>query len=273
MSPTYHDEIARRRATMDAELRTEDGWLTLIGLFWLAPGEQCFGSAPENAIVLPAGKAPAHAGSFVLEGDEVWLQAAPGAPLLLNGEPVERALLRPETGGKYDLITLGDLAMFVIKRGERYAIRARDRQHTARASFAGRQWLPADPAYRLRATFTPYDPPRTLPIMTIVGTIEPTLNPGFLTFTLHGQEHRLDVFADPAQLAIIFRDQTSGDMTYPAGRFLKAPLPQDGVTELDFNMAYNPPCAFTEFATCPLPPPQNRLPVRIEAGELYNGHA
>lgn len=266
--PTYEEEILRWRQKMEDDLRAEDGWLTLIGLFWLAEGENRFGAAEDNQIVLPADKAPPHAGSFVLRGGAVTLEAAPEAPVLLDGRPVSSRAL--QAGADPELISLGDLDMFVIRRGDRYAIRARDRRHPARETFAGRHWMPVDEEYRVVARFSAYDPPRTVSIATVLGTIEERVNPGFLTFTLKGQECRLEALVEDDKLFILFRDQTSGDTTYPAARYLKAAMPEHGLTTLDFNRAYSPPCAFTAFATCPLPPPQNRLPLRVEAGELYH---
>jgi uncharacterized protein len=269
---TYHDEICGWRADMESGLRANDGWLTLIGLFWLEPGRNRFGAAPDNPIALPAGKAPDVAGSFELLDGAVLLHVADGAPVLVNSRPAGVMPLRTDADGEPDLVTLGDLTMFVIRRGDRFAIRARDRSNPARAEFAGRHWFPIDEAYCVAARFTPHAAPTTFAIQTILGTVEDRDSPGRLTFALGGQEHRLDALVEGDKLFIIFRDQTSGETTYPAGRYLKAAMPRDGVVTLDFNRAYSPPCAFTDFATCPLPPPQNRLPIRVEAGELYEHH-
>lgn len=267
---TYQDEIQRWRDEMEAGLRSENGWLTLIGLFWLEEGENRFGADSDNAIVLPAGKAPASAGSFAHHHGETTLRVADGAPVRVNGGPVASAPLRPDTSGRPDQVTLGDITMTLIERGGRYAIRARDRRHPARESFAGRSWFPVDESYRVTAQFIPHETPTTLPILTIMGTVEDRHSPGSLVFALGGREHRLVALEEEDRLFIIFRDQTSGETTYPAGRYLKTAMPQNGRVTLDFNRAYSPPCAFTDFATCPLPPPQNRLPIRVEAGELYH---
>jgi uncharacterized protein (DUF1684 family) len=269
---TYHDDVRRWRTSMEASLRAEDSWLTLIGLFWLQEGANRFGSAPENEIVLPAGKAPTIAGSFELAGGEVWLRTAGDAPVLVNGQPSADIPLRADADGAPDFVTLGDLEMFVIRRGDRFAIRARDRNHPARAAFSGRRWYTVDDAYCVTAAFAPHAAPTTFSILTVLGTVEERHSPGSLTFELRGQQHRLDALVEGDQLFIIFRDQTSGATTYPAGRYLKAALPLDGAVTLDFNRAYSPPCAFTDFATCPLPPPQNRLSILVEAGELYDHH-
>jgi uncharacterized protein (DUF1684 family) len=139
-----------------------------------------------------------------------------------------------------------------------------------RAAFGGRRWFALDEAYRIQAAFVPYDPPRLLPVTNILGDVDNTPSPGYALFRLDGQEYRLDALPDPNGLAFYFNDVTNADATYPAGRYLKTALPQDGAITLDFNRAYNPPCAFTTFATCTLPPPQNRLPVSIKAGEQYD---
>jgi uncharacterized protein (DUF1684 family) len=266
---TYEQEILRWREQMEASLRAEDGWLTLIGLFWLEEGQNYFGSDSDNQIVLPSGKVPAHAGSFEHRAGATTLRVAAGAPVRLNGQQATLTVVRPDSSGQPDLVTIGDIAMLVIQRGDRFAIRARDRRSPARESFGGRRWFPIDESYRVAATFVPHESATTIPILNVLGTTEQRHSPGALVFQLGGQLHRLDALVEGDELFIIFRDQTSGEATYPAGRFLKAAMPKDGRVTLDFNRAYSPPCAFTEFATCPLPPPQNRLPIRVEAGELY----
>jgi uncharacterized protein (DUF1684 family) len=160
--------------------------------------------------------------------------------------------------------------MYVIERGGRFALRVKDPESARRRSFRGLDWFPVRESYRVTARFVPYEPPKAIPIANVLGTVEPMPSPGYVVFSLNGREFHLDpVLEDPAakELFFIFRDETAGKQTYPAGRFLYADLPKDGRVVLDFNKAYSPPCAFTSFATCPLPPRQNRLDVRIEAGE------
>jgi uncharacterized protein len=267
----YQSEIEGWRQRMEESLRADRGWLTLAGLFWLNDGINRFGSDSDNEIVLPDVSAPAQAGSLVVHAGTVTLQAEPSAGVAVNGKPATSAKLRSDADPAADLITLGDLTMLVIKRGERQAIRLWDRGSPARDEFAGRRWYPVREAYRLAASFRMYETPQRLPVPNILGEIEQRHSPGFATFNLHGQERRLDAVTEGDELFFIFRDQTAGDTTYPAGRFLKAAFPQHGQITLDFNRAYSPPCAFTAFATCPLPPPANYLPLRIEAGELYEG--
>ena len=165
-------------------------------------------------------------------------------------------------------LTIGDVTMFVHLSGERLAIRMRDRNSDIRKAFAGLRWYPVDQSYRIRARFVPHDEPITVRIQNILGDIEAYTSTGSVTLSVQGQELRLLPLAAGDRLWFIFRDLTSGSETYPAARFLYADAPRDGWTVLDFNKAYNPPCAFNPHTTCPLPPLDNRLPVRIEAGEL-----
>jgi uncharacterized protein len=268
-SATYQATIESWRQELEQRLRAGDGWLTLAGLFWLNEGRNEIGAGPENDIILPPGSALEHVGSVELRDGEVTLHAASEAVVTVNGGPVVSRRLQSDATGAPDLVAIGDLTLLVLQRGDRCGIRVRDRNNPARAAFAGRRWFPIRESYRLAATFIPHEPPRQIPIANVLGTTENTASPGYVVFAIDGQDYRLDALTESDQLWFIFRDRTSGESTYPAGRYLKAPSPRQGMVTLDFNMAYSPPCAFTPFATCPLPPPQNQLPVRIEAGELY----
>jgi hypothetical protein len=268
--PSYENTLQKWRQEQDAALRADDGWLTVVGLFWLKAGANRVGSDPANEIVLPHGTAPPQVGVFRFDNGLTTLDALPGAPVLVNGQRTSTARLRPDV----DRVVVGDLTMFVIRRGERYGIRLRNRNSEARRTFTGCVWYQAKPAFRIRGRFVPYDPPRQLPIVNVLGNLSSMTSPGYVEFTLEGRVFRLDPVAEPGanELFFIFKDETAGGETYPAGRFLYSALPRDGFVELDFNRAVNPPCAFTAFATCPLPPKQNQLPVRIDAGERYAGH-
>lgn len=266
---SYVEEITRWRERQDASLRTEDGWLTLAGLFWLEEGDNRAGADSSCAIRLPEG-APPVLGMFQRRGREVVFQAATAA--YINGEPAGERVLRSDMPGPPDLLTFGSFTLFVIERGDRIGLRLRNRNHPALQTFTGRRWFPIDERYRIDARFEGYDPPRPITIPTILGDASEQLCPGAAVFTLAGQEFRLEPTAGKnGELFFVIRDATSGHETYGAARFLYADPPRDGRVMLDFNQAYNPPCAFTEFATCPLPPRQNILPVRIEAGELDSG--
>lgn len=267
---SYEQATEQWRRSLDAELRADDGWLTVAGLFWLKEGPNRVGSDPSNDVALPKGSAPARVGVFRLRDGRTVFEAEPGVAVRVNGAAAATAALRPDV----DRVVVGDLTMIVIKRGTRYGIRLRDKNTAARRTFAGRVWFPVNPAYRVTGRFVAYSSPKEIPIVNVLGDPAPMSSPGYVEFTLGGKTVRLDPVAEPGsrQLFFIFKDLTAGSATYPAGRFLYADLPSDGVIELDFNRAINPPCAFTPYATCPLPPGQNELPVSIEAGERYAPH-
>jgi hypothetical protein len=276
--PAYLAEVEAWRADRLARLTADDGWLTLTGLFWLEPGDNPLGSAADNAVVLPDPGLPAVAGRLVLAADgSVTAIAEPGAGLLINGEPIGERVLATDASGAPDVVTAGRVRFFIIDREGRLAARVKDPDAPARRAFTGIEHFPVDPTARVTARLEPYDEPRRVAIPTVLGEDTSMLAPGRLRFELHGRELTLEPYRespDDTSLFLIFRDTTSGDSTYGAGRFLYAEAPgPDGTTTLDFNLAYNPPCAFTPFATCPLPPPQNWLPVPIEAGEKFSGDA
>jgi uncharacterized protein (DUF1684 family) len=267
------DEVKAYRQERETSLRAEEGWLSLAGLFFLKPGANTFGSAPTNDIRFPE-QAPARAGVFVLSGDVVVLEPDKDAKIEVGGAPLtSQREMKPDTSEAHDVATMGRFTFRVIKRGDRYAIRLWDRESPARTSFKGRVWYPVNPAYRVVARFVPSDPPKKIAITDILGQVSEMDSPGYVTFTLGGRELRLEpVLEDPGELFFMFRDETSAKTTYGSGRFLYSSLPKDGTVVLDFNKAVSPPCSFTKFATCPLPPKQNRLPIAIEAGEKALGH-
>lgn len=266
-------EIAQWRAAREASLRSETGWLTLVGLFWLRAGENRFGSAKDGVVVLDAPGVPADAGSFLLDGDKVRVTSRAGAALTLDGVPVGDRELRTDAGGKPDVLRLGRLSFYVIRRGERFGVRVKDPEAATRVQFRGLEHFAADPAWRVEARFVPFPKPVEITVPTAIGDVEKSQAKGRLEFTRKGRALSLVPFVDDesGSLFIVFRDATSGATTYGAGRFLDADAPRDGKVILDFNRAYNPPCAFTPFATCPLPPRENRLPLAVEAGEKKYG--
>jgi uncharacterized protein len=270
--PAYEREIQAFRERRVANLTRETGWLTLTGLHWLEQGENSVGSDPAATVALPEGKAPARVGTIHLAGRSARFVPERGVSVTIDGGEVTGPVsLAPDTSGDPTVLELGTLEWFLIERAGRFGIRARDREHPARTSFRGIASFPIDAKWRVTARLEPYDPPKQIPIQNVIGSVEPLPSPGALVFTLDGREYRLDPITEDGsdELFVIFADGTSGVETYPAGRYLYASMPgNDGTTILDFNRAYNPPCAFTEFATCPLPPRQNRLDVRITAGEM-----
>jgi uncharacterized protein len=275
--PAYQKEIAAWQQDRDKGLRDENGWLTLVGLFWLDEGENKIGSDAGNKVIFPEGTAPAVAGSLVRQGKEVRLVPAPGAPgagLTVDGKPVTAPLtLAKDAEGKPTLMHLGSLTFFIIERGDKVGVRVKDSKSPALAAFHGLDYFPVQPAWRVNARFEPYKPAKKIPIANVLGQISDEDSPGAVVFDWQGKTYRLDALpgGDKGELFLIFADQTNGKATYGAGRFLDAEAPEDGKVVVDFNTAYNPPCAFTAFATCPLPPVQNRLAVAVEAGEKKFG--
>jgi uncharacterized protein (DUF1684 family) len=263
--------LATWRAERIAGLTAEDGWLTLVGLLWLEAGDQTFGRAAGNALVLDHPALPATVGTFHVRDRAVSFTAADGADVRVAGAPVTTLRLSSDRSGAPTLLDRGPLRFHVIERAGRLAIRVRDRDSPRRRDFAGLQYFPATADWLVTARFEAYTPARTIPIMNVLGYEDEMSSPGVLVFEKDGREWRLDAILerpDATQLFVMFADGTTGRETYGAGRFLYAALPRDGRVTLDFNRAYGPPCAFNLYATCPLPPAQNRLGLRIEAGEL-----
>jgi uncharacterized protein len=267
--PGYRETIEEWRKTRETRLKAEGGWLSVVGLFWLKDGTNTFGSAPGNDFVFPA-SAPARAGSFEMKQGRVTLNALAAAAITSEGKPATEMELKPDTSGSPTVLKLGPLTFNVIERQGRYGIRLKDAEAKARREFPGLEWFPVDPAKRVTARFVPYTPQKQVPVPNVLGHVANLPSPGYAEFRLAGRTVRLDPVLEEAgakELFFIFKDKTSAKSTYGAGRFLYAEMPKDGQLVLDFNKAYTPPCGFTAYATCPLPPPQNRLPVPVEAGE------
>jgi uncharacterized protein (DUF1684 family) len=266
----YQREVEKFRAEEIKDLKSN--WLVLAGLFWLKPGANAFGTASSNPIVLPAGTAPAKAGVFELTGDEVTLKMEPSAAAIIDSQPVMTATLQPDTSGKPTVVALGRLRMHVIKRGDRTGIRVKDLQNPALRNFTSLRFYPIDTAYRVTATWVPSDGKRTVDVPNVLGDVTPTTIPGEVRFTVNRQQLKLTALGGDAAtgLFFVFSDTTSKTETYPAGRFLEADAVKDGTVVLDFNKAYNPPCAVTPYATCPIAPKENRLAVAIPAGEKFD---
>jgi len=253
LAAEYSASVEAFRHQYEQSLRAPNGWLSVAGLFWLHEGANRAGSDPQSDIVLPA-PAPALAATFELHAGKV----------TLNGKPV-----RPDE----DKITIGDLSLTVIVRGPKTGLRLRDPNSAARRNFSGLHWYPIDEHYRIEARWVPYNPPHKVSFTNVIGMTEEDTSPGYAEFQLAGKTWRLEPTEEDGRLFYVFRDQTAGKETYPSGRFLKSDMPKDGRVVLDFNQAYNPPCAFTSFATCPLPPRQNFIAAPIPAGEKkYSDH-
>ena len=272
-SDPYVAEIEKWRAEREARLKDDDGWLTVAGLFWLNQGENSVGTSEQDRVVLPKG-APARFGTIHFNASLARLELHEGVGAQVNGKPVKRARLRSdvETEGKPDTVTWGDFSFFLIKRGERHGIRLKDKNSEYRRNFQGVAWYPVKPEWRIVAQFVPYQKPKKIVFDSLSGDKQEEMSPGYAVFRLGGREFRLEPTGPKDNLFFVFRDKTAGKSTYPAARFLYSKVEADGTVVLDFNKAYNPPCAFTPYATCPLPKPGNRLPMEIPAGELkYKG--
>ncbi len=265
----YIKKIAQWRQKMDDDLRTENGWLTLVGLFWLQEGVNTVGADPNSDILLPSDSTPDHLGTIELANGQATFHLTADLPVTVDGVQTQNATLRDDNAkGGPSLISFGTITFFVIKRDDLYGIRARDSNNPARAAFTGRKWFPIDTNYQISGKFIAHETPRILQIVTSTGHLNAMTNPGRVEFALHGQTLSLEAFAaNENEVWFVFKDATSGRSTYGAGRFLYAPLAADGTVTLDFNKSYHPPCAFTPYATCPRPPKENILPVEVAAGE------
>ena len=272
---TYAQELSQWQQKRWVDLKSETGWLTLVGLFWLKEGENKFGSDAANDIALPNQQLSAHAGSFNLQNGVVKLDAGqPG--FTVDGKPVHSLELKTDDDAKPTIVRLGSLSFQIIKRGERLGVRVKDSQNPDRLNFKNTEFFPADVNWRIDAQFEPYNPPKQMPIVNVLNMESAESSPGAIKFTVDGKDYRLDAITekDEPRFFMIIADKTSGKETYPAGRYLYVDPPDaSGHVVIDFNKAYSPPCAFTKFATCPLPPKQNRLPFAIPAGEKYSRHS
>lgn len=271
----HREAVEQWSADRISKLRQPDGWLSLVGLYWLRPGVNSFGADSTNTFVYPAADVPAKIGDIVLANDSVHFEAANGVTVTLDGEPVETAAMS-YAGDAPTILRTGSLEWLIIRRGERLAVRAKDSLSTVRTGFAGIERFPVSIAWRFAARFVAHDPPDTIEVPNVLGAVNRTASPGTVVFERDGRKYSLRMWKDsddPANFFTAFADRTNGGDTYGGGRFLWVDAPDaDGWTVVDFNRAYNPPCVFTEFATCPLPPRENRLPFAIDAGEkMYRG--
>jgi uncharacterized protein (DUF1684 family) len=274
MSLSYNETVEEWRRNREARLKADDGWLTVAGLFWLNEGTNPAGTGDKNIVQLPGATKLTNFGTFERNDEKVTFKPAPGVQAALNGTAVTGpvSMASDADGATPDLLVTGDITMFVIKRGERFAIRMRDKNSKMRREFTSLRWFPVREDYRVEAKWIAYDKPKTIEIPNILNEVEQQMSIGRAVFTLKGKEYSLEPVVEGDELFYIFKDLTAGKETYPAGRFVYTAMPVNGKVTIDFNKAYTPPCAFTPYATCPLPPRQNRLQTRIEAGELTYGH-
>jgi uncharacterized protein (DUF1684 family) len=277
--PTDSPSLEQLTAQTDAwhqkrieRLKAEDGWLTLVGLDWLEEGDNAVGHGGKVTVSLPA-SVPAQVGTFTRHGKDVSFTPAKGVAVTLDGKPFPGGKVKTDAEAQGpDVLKLGSVQMLPIVRGERVGVRVRDANSPVRKHFQGIPRYPVSLEWRKVARWEPAPQGRTEKVVNVLGQVDETPIAGTLVFTHQGKTVRLEAMAEDDVLFIVFGDQTNGHTTYPAGRFLVADPPKDGTVVVDFNRAYNPPCSFTHFATCPLPTKENRLQLRVEAGEKSAGH-
>lgn len=269
----YQKEINDWHAKRIKGLAGENGWLNLVGLYWLSEGKNSFGSGKNNKIVFPAGTIDANAGYFERVGTTVKLVTSDNVDVKVNGITTKEAIIFHKDSLRPAVVSINNLRFTIIKREDKIGIRLRDLKSQALAEFKGVNRFPVDSAWNIQAVLQSEPQIKSIPITNVLGQTNEQKTPGKLWFSIGGKKYSLDALEEGEELFIIFGDATSGETTYPSGRFLYAKKPgADGKTFIDFNKAYNPPCAFTDYATCPLPPKQNILSIAITAGEKNYGH-
>ena len=259
-----HEEWRKSRLE---RLKSERGWLNLAGLFWLKEGENSFGSDPSNTIVFPE-NFPPNGGSLILKDRTITLNADPAAAIRVGGEPITRAELKSDQQENTTTLETGSYRWFIIRRGDRFGIRLRDLEHLRIGLLDSIPSYPFSKKWVVEAELVMFDSARTIEVPTVIdGFTEQYEAPGELIFKMNGKKHALLPFKSGDGYFLIFGDGTNGLETYGAGRFLYTDKIEDSKVIIDFNRGYNPPCAFSPFATCPLPPPENLLDLKVEAGE------
>jgi uncharacterized protein (DUF1684 family) len=268
--PAYVKSVEDWRAKVETGLRKDNGWLTLAGRYVMKPGVNTFGTGAGNDIVFPAGLGPEKMGTVTVEPGRVVVKLEPGLTMEKDGIPMTDKVMGTDADNR-DWVALGRAAFHVIERDGRYILRLADNESDVRKRFGGRVWYGVDARYLVPAKFVAYDPVRHVSIVNVIDEVSDEPVPGYVEFTLQGKTYRLDAFDEDDGLFLILRDDTAGVTTYGSGRFLFVEKkPKSGERfMLDLNRAYNPPCAFSQYTTCPLPPKQNVLKVKIEAGEKY----
>jgi uncharacterized protein (DUF1684 family) len=264
----YSKQVETWRAQRVERLKAPNGWLSLIGLHWLKDGKNTIGSAKGNDVVLATG--PAKLGTVTLKDGKATIEVDPKSAATIDGKTQASSELLDDSHEKPTTVAFGTASFYLIDRNGKKALRVKDSEAKTRKQFKGIDSFAIDPGWVVSAKFEEFKPAHTLDIPTVLGTVDKMTVPGKVTFTREGKNYSLLPVLeapDAKELWFIFADRTSGKETYGAARFLYADLPKDGKLVIDFNKAYNPPCAFTPYATCPLAPPENRLDLRVTAGE------
>jgi uncharacterized protein (DUF1684 family) len=263
----YREEIERWREKREADLKADDGWLSVSGLYWICPGQTRIGSDPANDILLPA-RTPGSVGAIELAEGKASFRPSASVTITRNSIPFHGGPIESDADEHPDTLAIGDVKLILLKRGDRFAVRVKDNQSPCRAEFAGLSWYPVREEWRIQAQFIAFPSATKLKMETIIGETEATESPGYATFERGGKFYRLQAAREKdGSLWFVFRDRTSGRTTHGGARQLHAAPPRGGLIELDFNKAVNLPCAYTPYATCPLAPRENRLDLAIEAGE------
>lgn len=273
-SPEYFDEIKKWDARRIERLKADDGWLNLVGRTWLKPGENKFGSAKDNDVLIESDKVPDYMGVFVFEDSTVTMKVMDGVEILYDGKPVTEMIMIGDGNKDITVFQYGSIKWNLIVRNELYGIRFRDLESELVKNFSGIERFPVNEDWRINAKFEAYDPPKKISVPNVLGQIDEEPSPGAILFTKDNEIYRLEAVDADDKLWFIFADGTSGEETYGGGRFLYTEkADSNGIVIVDFNKAYNPPCVLTKFATCPLPPKENYISLRITAGEkMWAGH-
>jgi uncharacterized protein (DUF1684 family) len=270
---SHKQQIETWRKQRVDRLTSANGWLSLVGLEWLKEGVNKIGSAKDNDIVLAS--APAHLGTIALRGGKTSITLDAAADATIDGAKKSQADLLDDANEKPTAVGFGTANFYLVQRGGKYGLRVKDSEAPTRKHFLGIDYFDIDPSWRIEAKWEAYDPPHEVEEANIIGQVEKVIVPGAAVFERDGKKYRVEpVIETPGDknLFLVFADKTSGKETYGAARFVYTEPPQDGKVVIDFNKAYNPPCAFTPYATCPLPTAQNRLSMRVTAGEKkYRG--
>ena len=272
--PNYVKEINEWDQKRINRLKADDGWLNLVGRFWLKQGESTFGSAKDNDIVVESSKLPEHIGSFIFEDSVVTFRALDGVNVMLGDMSVKEIVLVDDQKSDVTVLQIGSVKFNLIVRNTLYGIRFRDLNSDLVKNFKGVERFPIDESWKIAAKLEAYNPVKEIDVPNVLGQISKEKCPGAVVFERDGKTHRIDAVDEGGdRFFLIIADQTSGEETYGGGRFMYVNKPDStGTILLDFNKAYNPPCVFTKYATCPLPPLQNYLKLKIEAGEKVYGH-
>jgi uncharacterized protein (DUF1684 family) len=274
-SPEYLQEIKQWDQKRAERLKADDGWLNLVGRTWLKQGENKFGSGKDNDVVIESDKVPENMGVFIFQDSTVTMKVNDGVEVLFNGEPVKEMVMIGDTKKDMTVFQSGPIKWNLIVRDTLYGIRFRDLESDAVKNFSGIERFPISEEWKVSADFKVYDPPKKMEVPNVLGQVDEELSPGAVVFKMDNQTYKIDAIDAGERLWLIFADGTSGEETYGGGRFLYTDSKADstGKVIVDFNKAYNPPCVLTKFATCPLPPKQNYIKLKITAGEkMWGGH-